>query len=110
MKSTFLLAALAVAGLGAAATSFATVKTMQGPPDTVMLTPSSLPGYAIAQGHCTGCHSAEYMAYQPPNAGRAYWDATVHKMKNVFNAPVDDADIPALVDYLSHTYGNKQGK
>jgi sulfite dehydrogenase (cytochrome) subunit B len=102
--------AVAAAGLSATGVAVATERTMQGPPDTVFLTPSSMPGYARTQADCTSCHSAEYMQYQPPNAPRAYWDTMVHRMKAVFHAPVDDADMPAIVDYLSATYGNKQSK
>ncbi|MDE2081906.1 MAG: cytochrome c, class I [Burkholderiales bacterium] len=102
--------AWALAALGSAGPAPALTKRYQAPPDTVMLTPSEMPGYAKAQANCTSCHSAEYMRYQPPNAGRPYWDAMVHRMKTVFNAPIDDADMPAIVDYLSATYGNKNGK
>jgi hypothetical protein len=31
-------------------------------------------------------------------------------MQQVFKAPVNDGDIPELVDYLVKTYGNEQGK
>ena len=34
----------------------------------------------------------------------------VHRMKAVFHAQIDDADMPAIVDYLSATYGNKNAK
>ena len=79
------------------------------PPDGAQLRASSLPGYAKAQANCVACHSAEYMLYQPPNAGRPYWDAMTKRMKAVFKAPLNDADIPEIVDYLAATYGN-QGK
>jgi hypothetical protein len=109
-RKTIVVAALAAAGLGAAGVASALTKSYQAPPDTVMLTPSDMPGYAKAQANCTMCHSAEYMRYQPPNAGRPYWDAMVHRMKGVFHAKIDDADMPAIIDYLSATYGNKQSK
>jgi len=32
------------------------------------------------------------------------------RMKAVFKAPLNDADIPEIVDYLAATYGNQQGK
>ena len=86
------------------------VKRIELPPDTVQLKPSDLPGYAKAQGNCMACHSAEYMLYQPPTAARPYWDAMVKRMKVVFKAPIDDADMPAIVDYLAKTYGNEQPK
>ena len=85
-------------------------KTIELPPDGVQLKPSDLPGYAKAQVNCVACHSAEYMLYQPPSAPRAYWDAMAKRMKLVFNAPIDDADIPVIVDYLVKTYGNEQPK
>ena len=80
------------------------------PPDGMQLKASDLPGYFKAQVNCVACHSAEYMAYQPPTAPRAYWDAMVKRMKSVFKAPIDDADMPAIVDYLAKTYGNEQSK
>jgi len=86
----------------------ATAKDITLPPDGEQLEASALPGFAKAQASCTMCHSAEYMRYQPPNAGRPYWDAMVHRMKTVFKAPIADEDMPAIVDYLASTYGNKQ--
>lgn len=94
----------------AAAAASAAVKTIQLPPDAVQLKPSPLPGYVKAQGNCVACHSAEYMLYQPPTAPRTYWDAMVKRMKAVFKAPINDADMPDIVDYLVRTYGNEQPK
>jgi mono/diheme cytochrome c family protein len=88
----------------------ATTKTIELPPDGVQLTASALPGYAKAQTNCVACHSAEYMLYQPPSAARPYWDAMVKRMKVVFKAPINDADMPDIVDYLVKTYGNEKGK
>jgi mono/diheme cytochrome c family protein len=105
---TLLATASAVLALGVAGQALA--KTIQLPPDGVQLKASSLPGYAKAQTNCVACHSAEYMLYQPPTAPRPYWDAMVKRMKAVFKAPLDDADMPAIVDYLAKTYGNEQPK
>ena len=80
------------------------------PPDGLFLVASPLPGFAKAQVQCVACHSAEYMIYQPPTAARPYWDAMVKRMKTVFKAPVDDADMPDIVDYLVKTYGNEQAR
>ncbi|WP_029523982.1 SorB family sulfite dehydrogenase c-type cytochrome subunit [Polaromonas glacialis] len=96
--------------LGAAALANAASKTIELPSDGVQLKASSLPGYAKAQALCVACHSAEYMQYQPASAPRPYWEAMVKRMKGVFNAPVDDADIPLIVDYLAKTYGSEQSK
>jgi len=86
------------------------VRTIVLPPDGVELRPSSLPGYAKAHDHCVACHSAEYFQYQPPTAPRGYWEAMVKRMRLVFKAPVDDADITDLVDYFVRTYGAEQPK
>jgi mono/diheme cytochrome c family protein len=106
------LTALAVSAfvLGLGVRTLVDAKTitlpMEGPP----LKASPLPGYAKAQSNCVACHTAEYMLYQPPTAPRAYWEAMVTRMKVVFKAPIDDADMPAIVDYLVKTYGNEQPK
>jgi hypothetical protein len=50
------------------------------------------------------------MQYQPPSAARPYWEAMVKRMKTVFKAPINDADMPDIVDYLVKTYGNEQPK
>ncbi|PUE60294.1 hypothetical protein B9Z44_12365 [Limnohabitans curvus] len=101
---------IAVVLLAVSALAQAGSKSIDLPPDGVQLKPSILPGYAKAQAICAACHSAEYMQYQPPTAARPYWEAMVKRMKTVFKAPVDDADIPLIVDYLAKTYGNEQSK
>jgi mono/diheme cytochrome c family protein len=88
----------------------AAAKSITLPTDAPPLKASPLPGYAKAQANCVACHSAEYMLYQPPTAPRAYWEAMVTRMKVVFKAPIDDTDMPAIVDYLVKTYGNEQPK
>ena len=108
-KSVFatIVAALVVGiGVGPLADAKTITLPMEGPP----LKASALPGYAKAQANCVACHSAEYMLYQPPTAPRAYWEAMVTRMKVVFKAPIDDADMPVIVDYLVKTYGNEQPK
>ena len=104
------MAVVAVSSVGAAALAHAGAKSIELPPDGVQLTASSLPGYAKAQANCVACHSAEYLRYQPPTAARPYWDAMVKRMKTVFKAPIEDADMPLIVDYLAKTYGNEQPK
>jgi sulfite dehydrogenase (cytochrome) subunit B len=110
MNSRIIFAVFSAAALGLYSNASAGVKTIQLPPDAVQLKPSTLPGYAKAQANCVACHSAEYMLYQPPTAPRPYWDAMVKRMKTVFKAPIDDADMPLIVDYLAKTYGNEQPK
>ncbi len=109
-SKALLTVAFAVFTIGAAVNASAAVKTIQLPPDGAQLKASPLPGYAKAQGNCVACHSAEYMLYQPPTAPRGYWETMVKRMKAVFKAPINDADMPDIVDYLVKTYGAEQPK
>jgi mono/diheme cytochrome c family protein len=105
-----LTAMLTVALLAVTSAASAGVKTIDLPPDGVQLKPSTLPGYEKARTNCVACHSAEYMQYQPPTAARPYWENMTKRMKAVFNAPLNETDIPDIVDYLVKTYGNEQPK
>jgi hypothetical protein len=105
-RKTLVATLVATLALGLAGLSQS--KTIDLPADGMQLKESSLPGYAKARANCTACHSAEYMLYQPANAPRAYWEGMVKRMKVVFKAPVDEADMPEIVDYLVKTYGNEQ--
>lgn len=108
MKITSIVASALAFALAACAPMG--TKRIELPPDPVQLKVSALPGYAKAQANCMACHSAEYMLYQPPTAPRPYWDAMVKRMKAVFKAPINDADMPEIVDYLAKTYGAEQPK
>lgn len=79
------------------------------PPETATYKPSELPGYQLVQRNCMTCHAAQYASSQPPASPRAYWDATVRKMKKPFGAQFADEDIPAMIDYLVKTYGAERG-
>jgi mono/diheme cytochrome c family protein len=57
------------------------------------------PGADAANGNCRACHSVEMVLNQPP-LPKAAWEAVVAKMRNVYKAPVDPKDVPAIVDYL----------
>jgi sulfite dehydrogenase len=78
---------------------------IQLPQETASYQPSDLPGYQLVQQNCMTCHSAQYASSQPHSLGRAYWDATVKKMKAAYGAPLRDEDIPVIADYLVKTYG-----
>ena len=82
---------------------------IQLPPETATYKPSELPGYQLVQRNCMTCHAAQYASSQPPASPRAYWEATVKKMKKPFGAQFADADMPAMVDYLVKTYGAERG-
>lgn len=99
---------LVSAALAVLACGVAVAVEIQLPPDATAYKPSQLPGYQLVQRNCMTCHAAEYPATQPPSSNRAYWETTVKKMKKPFGAQFDDADIPAMVDYLVKTYGNER--
>ena len=57
------------------------------------------PGRALVQSECVACHTTRYVLDQPP-LPRKTWQAEVDKMRKTYGAPVVDADVPAIVDYL----------
>ena len=74
------------------------------PPETATLKPG--PGLALAQASCLTCHSVEYLSTQPPMP-KAFWAASVKKMREKYAAPVPEESLEALVDYLTTAYGAK---
>ena len=63
------------------------------------------PNLEVVQGNCTACHSADYIQTQPPMTNKKdFWQAEVTKMIKVYGAPIDDADVGKIVDYLAATY------
>lgn len=78
------------------------------PPETATLKPSTLPGYQKALQNCVTCHSAQYMQTQPASS-HEWWSAEVRKMKQVYGAPIPDADMDAIAEYMFATYGSGRG-
>jgi sulfite dehydrogenase (cytochrome) subunit B len=76
--------------------------SIQLPPETAVLKPGA--GAELAQGNCLICHSADYIQYQPPMP-RKFWEAEVKKMQAKYGAPISDELLPAVIDYLTKTYG-----
>ena len=72
------------------------------PPETGAYKPAA--GVEVVQANCLTCHSTEYVSSQPPMP-RKFWEANVKKMKEKFGAPIQDAQVAAIVDYLAATYG-----
>ena len=54
--------------------------------------------------NCVSCHSAGMVLNQPALT-KAAWAAEVHKMVNVYKAPVSDADADTIIAYLAATKG-----
>jgi sulfite dehydrogenase (cytochrome) subunit B len=102
MKTIFLLALapLAIAGVVAANAAPVDYKL---PEETATLKPG--PNLDVAQNNCTACHSPDYIKTQPiMKSKKDFWQAEVTKMIKVYGAPIDDADVPKLVEYLSTAY------
>ncbi|KIU49616.1 MULTISPECIES: cytochrome c [Bradyrhizobium] len=74
------------------------------PEETAAFKPG--PNLDVVQSNCTGCHSADYIKTQPQGEKfkKDFWQAEVTKMIKVYGAPIDQADIGKIVDYLSATY------
>lgn len=102
MRATMLL----LGALGAAVAFAAPPKPIQLPGETVKLKSSNLPGFAIAQQKCAICHSADYIAYQPPGMTVTQWTGEMTKMQHLYGAPIDDQEIKLLGVYLAATYGD----
>ena len=97
---------LALIAGSVAAQATALPKGIQLPPETVKLRPSKLAGYGIATQKCAICHSADYIAYQPPGMNQTQWRAEVAKMHGTYGAPIDDTEIRLVGVYLTATYGD----
>ena len=61
------------------------------------------PNVKVVTQNCLACHSAD-MVLDQPLLPRATWAAEVTKMRNVYKAPVSDADAALIVDYLAATH------
>jgi len=61
------------------------------------------PNVKTVTQNCLACHSAD-MVQDQPLLPRATWAAEVTKMRNVYKAPISDADAALIVDYLAATH------
>lgn len=111
MKATMRLAAAALTlaagmGLAAIAPTSAEAKPLKItlPQETATFKPGT--NREAVMNNCTTCHSADYIQTQPrgPKFKKDFWTAEVNKMIKVYGAPIDDADIPKIVDYLTENY------
>jgi mono/diheme cytochrome c family protein len=92
-----------IAGLGLAAVSASPVN-YKLPDENAAFKPG--PNLETVQNNCTACHSTDYIQTQPrgPKYKKDFWQAEVTKMIKVYGAPIDDADVPKIVEYLAATY------
>jgi sulfite dehydrogenase len=80
----------------------AAVMTIQLPPEVNSFKQDA--GAEIANAQCLICHSVEYVTIQP-KMQRAFWKAGVQKMQQKYGAPIPDAQVDPVVDYLVRNYG-----
>ena len=62
------------------------------------------PGSDVINNNCLACHSAGMVLNQPA-LPKSAWQAEVTKMIQNYKAPVAEADVAAIVDYLTRTKG-----
>lgn len=74
------------------------------PEQTSSLKPG--PNLELVRSNCTACHSPDYIATQPrgPKFKADFWKAEVNKMVKVYGAPIADADVGPIVEYLAQNY------
>jgi mono/diheme cytochrome c family protein len=102
MRNQILLALAAASTLGLVAVRAVPV-VYKLPAETAAFKPG--PNLDVVQNNCLGCHSADYVNTQPPNAKKKeFWQAEVTKMIKVYGAPISEADVPKIVEYLASTY------
>lgn len=104
-KSLRLVAAtvVVIAGIGVTAVQAKPLKITL-PEETAAFKPGT--NRDVVLNNCTACHSADYIQTQPRGAkfGKNFWQAEVTKMIKVYGAPIDDADVDKIVDYLAENY------
>ena len=63
------------------------------------------PGKQLVEANCTMCHSLDYIQMNSPFLDRKGWEGSVNKMIKVMGAPIAEADVQIIVDYLASQYG-----
>ena len=103
MQHRIFLALITAASLGLATVHAAPV-SYKVPDETAALKPGA--NLDTVQNNCTACHSADYIKTQPRGEKfrKDFWAAEVTKMIKVYGAPIEDADVGKIVDYLAENY------
>lgn len=95
MRNTVIVLALLAAATAAA----------RAGEDAITLTDG--PGKQALEANCLGCHSLDYVPMNAPFLDEKGWQAEVAKMAKIYGAPLNEADVPAIVAYLAANYGKK---
>jgi hypothetical protein len=104
MNRSLLLALVALSASTAVVAVHAKPFTYDIPADKSVFKPG--PNLDVVQGNCGACHSSDYVLTQPqgPKFKKDFWEAEVTKMIKVYGAPIDEKDVPKIVEYLTATY------
>lgn len=112
----FILLAAAAAFVPLAGQTQGAVQAQGQPPLTLKSVSIDLPtGDRIFPGgaqadainnNCLACHSAGMVLNQPAMP-KAAWETEVHKMINIYKAPVGKEDVPTIIEYLASSKGPK---
>jgi hypothetical protein len=102
MKRQWLLILAAITCLGVAAQ--AAPLYYRVPDEIATLKPG--PNLEVVQNNCTACHSVDYITTQPRGEKfkKDFWQAEVTKMIKVYGAPIEEADVGKIVEYLAATH------
>ena len=103
MRHRIVLTLITLASLSVAS-AYAVPVSYTLPEETAAFKPGT--NLEVVQNNCTACHSADYVNTQPRGEKfkKDFWQAEVTKMIKVYGAPIDDADVSKIVDYLAATY------
>lgn len=63
------------------------------------------PGKELVAANCSMCHSLDYIQMNSPFLDHKGWEASVNKMIKAMGAPVAEADVQKIVEYLASQYG-----
>ena len=104
LKRLGILTALAIVTGSGFATVHATPVVFTLPDETATFKPGA--NLDVVKNNCTACHSADYIQTQPHGEKfkKDFWAAEVTKMIKVYGAPIEDADVGKIVDYLTANY------
>lgn len=104
MQRSSVLATAAVTAAFGLVSAYAAPIGYKLPEETAAFKPG--PNLEVVQNNCTACHSADYIKIQPqgPKYKKDFWQAEVTKMIKTYGAPIDEADVPKIVEYLAATY------
>lgn len=57
---------------------------------------------------CTACHTPGMILNQPA-LSREQWEGVIHKMQEVYKAPIAEADVPKILEYLDAMSERQRG-